>query len=148
MRLRQKFDRQREERERLARIADAAPPAHTVEGQLTRFKDRRAEERGEPLPGQELLDEGSDDLDTEPDEDAADVEEEVAAPLPPVRRGRPITVKPAHRQPHGSGDTRGESWWTRTSREDHSKTAEAELARMAQSKEGRRTHRQLSDQVE
>jgi hypothetical protein len=150
MRLRQKFDRKREERERLARIAEAAPPAHTVDGQLQRHRDRQADERGDPRPGAALLE---DDVETEgePDPDAADVDAELldVQPAASRRRGRPLSIKTAHRQSPPPGDTRGESWWLKV-RPGDSMTAAAtqELDRMRESKEGKRMYRQLGSEVE
>lgn len=120
-----------ERTDRLARIAQASPPPAAP------VDEPDDEEQDDSLPP--ALEGATDD-----DEDLDSAIEAAAPRRPP---GRP-SVKPAHRQAAPSGNTRGDSWWTRTSRENHSTIAAAEQARMASTKEGQRTHRQLGSEVE
>lgn len=126
-----------ERKERLERIAKASPPASTFEGHLQRWRDDKAVEEGRDTDASDddLHLDGDPDVDTVEDVDDELLAVQVAAP----RRGKPLTIKPAHRQAPPPSDTRGESWWTKTTRQDHSATANQELGRMSKSKEGRLT---------
>ena len=122
-----------ERRERLERIAASSPPASTIEGQVQRLRDRRAEERGEPAPGTVVEDEDEVEA-SEPDEDAQVAAAVLERPQP-RRRGRPLSLKPSHRQPLPPSDTRGESWWTKPlSREEFQDAARAERDRLKKSR--------------
>jgi hypothetical protein len=128
MKLKASVDRKREEKERLERIAASAPPA---------VEDEELEDGVEP--------------DGDPDLDAEQVDSELLAVQTAAarRRGRPMSIKPAHRQPRASGDTRGESWWLKVKPgESMTSAATQELERMANTKEGKKAYRQLSDSVE
>lgn len=128
----QKIDAKREERERLARIAEASPPASTFDGQVQRLRDRRAEARGEPAPGTVLDEDDMPEVDSmEPDEDAQAAETVLAAT---PRRGRRPGWKPGHRVDERGASSSELPWWTRTAREGFTQTAEAERARMEKTK--------------
>lgn len=121
-------------RERLERIAAATQPAATIEGQVQRLRDRRAEARGEPAPGTVIDEDDVAEADAlEPNEDAQAAETVLEQSDRRRRRGRPLTLKPSHRHPPASSDTRGASWWTTVDRERFSQAAAQERPRMEKS---------------
>lgn len=131
----QRARQKHEARDRLSRIAAAAPPASTVDGQLQRWKDRKNDEAGledEPL----VVDVDADDLsDVEDlaDAGALETEDEAAtAPPPPLRSKH---YKPGHRQTEKPKHVRGEkSWWEQLPREGATKMATEQQERMRKSK--------------
>lgn len=60
----------------------------------------------------------------EPDQDIEAADELLSVQTTTRRRGRPLSLKPSHRQPPPPSDTRGESWWTKV-RKDESMTEAA-----------------------
>lgn len=149
-----KVNAKKDERERLARIQAAAPPSHTVDGQLRRWKDQR--EEGAAIAVTE------DDVNDPADLDDADaLEAEMLEEAPPLRskdyatRGRtrkhgpPISLsRPGHRieAPRAERASGEKSWWETAPRSGMTRAASTRAEKMSASKEGRRvTPREIAD---
>lgn len=142
---RQKLEtkRKREERDRLSAIAQATPPAHTLDGQLQRMRDRKAEERGEPAPGtvvddDENLDDAGDEL------QELDADAELADVVLPSTTTRQQPYKPGHRV-IVDRNTRGDSWWVGKAREHFGQAAADQRDRMEKGSEAKKVTGRINE---
>lgn len=126
MKLQKKLEAKREEHERLTRIRVAAPPAHTVDGQLQRYRDQRRQDAGDDteLPAIAETDDELEELET-----ALETLETPPEESPP-KMLRSKDYKPGHRVMPTKQKPTGElPWWARAPRDGITAVARGVTAR-------------------